>query len=62
MTPFHDSRPVVPAAARCRPDARCTVCGNGSAHFFLEFIEVVIRSWSQPEQELLRKAARAALL
>jgi len=38
------------------------VCTNGSAQFFLEFVEVVNRSWSQPEQEMLRKAARAALL
>jgi hypothetical protein len=62
MSPFREYRPVVPAATRCRRSARCAACGNGSAHFFLEFIEIVIRSWSQPEQELLRKAARAALL
>jgi hypothetical protein len=62
MSPFHDYRPVVSAATRCRPSARCAVCGNGPAHVFLEFIEIVIRSWSQPEQELLRKTARAALL
>jgi hypothetical protein len=38
------------------------VCSNGPAQFFLEFVEIVIKSWSQPEQDLLRKAARAALL
>lgn len=62
MSPFRDYRQIVPAAGRCRPSQRCAVCGNGSAHFFLEFVEIVIKSWSQPEQDLLRKAARAALL
>ena len=63
MSPFGDHQQVVPAAAvRWHPSGRCAVCGNGSAHFFLEFVEIVILSWSRPEQELLRKAARAALL
>jgi hypothetical protein len=62
MSTFPDYRQVVPAAARCRPSARCAVCSNGPAHLFLEFVEIVILSWSRPEQELLRKAARAALL
>ena len=61
MSPYRDYRQVVPAA-RCRPSRRCAVCGNGPAHVFLEFVEIVIRSWSQPEQDVLRKAARAALL
>jgi len=62
MSPFRDYRQVVPHAARCCPSARCTVCCNGSAYFFLGFVEIVSRCWSQPEQDLLRKAARAALL
>jgi len=61
MSPFRNYRQVV-SAARCRPSERCAVCCHGPAQFFLEFVEIANRSWSQPEQEVLRKAARAALL
>jgi hypothetical protein len=62
MSPFRNDKQIVPAAARCRMHGGCAVCRMGPAQLCLEFIEMASRSWSPAELDLLRKAARSALL
>jgi hypothetical protein len=62
MDPFPDYRHVVSAAARHCPLGQCAVCSSGSALVRMEFADVVRRSWSSAELDILTKAARAALL
>jgi hypothetical protein len=62
MSPFGNYKQVIPAATRCRMPGRGAVCRMGSAQLCLEFIEMVSQSWSPAEVDILKKAARSALL
>ena len=62
MSPFGNYKQVIPAVTRCRTRGRCAVCRMGAAQLCLEFIELVSQSWSPAEVDILKKAARSALL
>jgi hypothetical protein len=62
MDPFRDYRQVVRAAARHCPSGRCAVCCSQAALVRREFADMVRRSWSPAELDVLSKAARSALL
>lgn len=62
MDPFRNYRQVVPAAGRHCPLGLCAVCCSQSALVRREFADMVRRSWSPAERDLLSKAARSALL
>ena len=62
MSPFGDYKQIIPAATRCRMPGRCAVCRMGWAQLCLKFIEMVSQSWSPPKVDILKKAARSALL
>ncbi len=62
MSPFGNYKQIIPAATRCRMPGRCAVCRMGPAQLCLEFVEMVSQSWSPAEVDILKKAARSALL
>ena len=62
MDPFRDYRHVFPAHARHCPSGGCVVCCSQPAVTRREFADLVNRTWSPGERDLLRQAARAALL
>jgi hypothetical protein len=62
MGPFGSYKQIIPAATRCRRPDRCAVCRMGPAKLCLEFVEMVSQSWSPAEVDILKKAARSALL
>jgi hypothetical protein len=62
MDPFRDYRQVFPAHARHCPSGGCVVCCSQSALTRREFADLVNRTWSPGERDLLREAAPAALL
>jgi hypothetical protein len=62
MDPFRDYRQVFPAHARHCPSGGCVVYRSQSALTRREFADLVNRTWSPGERDLLRHVARAALL
>jgi hypothetical protein len=61
MDPFRKYRQVVPAAAHC-PYGGCSVCCSQPVLVCQEFADMIHRSWSPAELDILSKAARSALL
>jgi hypothetical protein len=62
MDPFRSYRQVVPAEARYCPFGGCAVCCSQLTLVRREFTDLVRRSWSPAELDILSKAARSALL
>lgn len=62
MDPFRNYRYVLPAPARHCPSGGCIVCLSQPALVRRDFADLVNRCWSPGERDLLRQAARAALL
>ena len=62
MDPFRNYRQVLPTRARHCPSGGCIVCCGQLALIRREFADLVNRSWNPGERDLLRQAARAALL
>jgi hypothetical protein len=62
MDPFPDYRQVFPAQARHCPLGGCATCCGLPALVHREFAALVNRSWSLAERNILRQAARSALL
>jgi hypothetical protein len=62
MSPFGNYKQVIPATTRCRRPGRCAVCRMGPAQLCLAFVEMVGQSWSPAQVDILKKAARSALL
>ena len=62
MDPFPNYRQVFPAHARHCPFGGCVVCRSQPALTRREFADLVNRTWSPGERDLLRQVARAALL
>jgi hypothetical protein len=62
MDPFRNYRRVFPAQARHCPFGGCAVCCSQPALTRREFADLVNRSWSLEERDILRQAARSALL
>jgi hypothetical protein len=62
MDPFRNYRQVFSAHAPHCPSGGCVVCCSLSALTRREFAALVNRTWSPGERDLLRLAARAALL
>jgi hypothetical protein len=62
MYSFRDYRRVVSAAERHCPSGRCAVCCSQPTLVHQEFADMVRRSWSPEELDVLSKAADAALL
>jgi hypothetical protein len=62
MDPFRSYRRVASTAGRHCPSGRCAVCCSQPALVHQAFADMVRRSWSPAELDLLSKAADAALL
>jgi hypothetical protein len=62
MDPFRNYRRVFPAQARHCPFGGCGVCRGQPALMYREFADLVNRSWTLGERDILRRAARSALL
>jgi hypothetical protein len=62
MDPFHYHRQVVPAEPRHCPFGGCGVCCSQPTLLRREFTDLVRRTWSPAELDILRQAARSALL
>lgn len=62
MDPFRNLGKAFPAPARHCPSGGCIVCCGQPALIRREFADLVNRSWSPGQRDLLRQAARAALL
>jgi hypothetical protein len=62
MDPFRDYRQVVQAATRHCPFGQCAACRSLPALVGQEFADMVRRSWSPAELDILDRAARSALL
>jgi hypothetical protein len=62
MNPFPNYRQVFSAHARHCPSGGCVVCCSQSALTRREFADLVNRTWSPGERDLLRQVARATLL
>jgi hypothetical protein len=62
MDPFRNYRHVSPAAGRHCPFGGCLVCFSQPILVRREFDELIHRSWSRAELDILTKAARSALL
>jgi hypothetical protein len=62
MDPFRDYWRIVSAAKRHCPSGRCAVCGSQPTSVHQEFADMIRRSWSPEELDVLSKAADAALL
>jgi hypothetical protein len=62
MDPFRNYRQVVPAVARHCPYGQCAVCCSQPTLVRREFDDLVRRSWSSAELDILINAARSALL
>jgi hypothetical protein len=62
MSPFRNYGQIVPGRGRCGPYGRCVVCSSRAALICHEFAELVCQSWSAVEIDMLKKAARSALL
>lgn len=61
MGPFRSYRQAAWAARHC-PFGGCAVCWSQPALVHLEFADLVRRSWSPAELDILGQAARSALL
>jgi hypothetical protein len=62
MDPFQKYLQDTIAAARHCPVGRCAVCASQPTLVRLQFADLVGRSWSPAEIDLLSKAAQSALL
>lgn len=62
MDPFRNYGRVFPAYARHCPSGGCVVCCSQPPLTRREFAALINRTWSPGERDLLRQAARAALL
>ena len=62
MEPFRIHRQVVPAEPRHCPFGGCAVCCSQVTLVLREFAALVCQSWSPAELDILRRAARSALL
>lgn len=62
MDPFRNYRQAFPVQARHCPLGGCAMCCRLPALVRREFAALVNRSWSLAERNILRKAARSALL
>jgi hypothetical protein len=62
MDPFRNYRQVAPVQARHCPFGGCAVCCSLPAPMRREFADLINQCWTPAERDILRKAARAALL
>lgn len=62
MDPFRRYPQMFPAQARHCPFGGCAVCCSQPELMRREFADLVNRSWTLGERDILRKAARSALL
>jgi hypothetical protein len=62
MDPYHSYRRTFPAQAQHCPFGGCVVCCGRLERTRREFADLVNRSWSLGERDILRRAARSALL
>jgi hypothetical protein len=62
MEPFRYHRPAAPAEPLHCPFGGCAVCCSQVTLVLREFADLICRSWSPAEVEMLKKAARSALL
>lgn len=62
MDPFRSYRRMFPAQARHCSFGGCVVCYSQPERTRREFADLVNRSWSLGERDILRRAARSALL
>jgi hypothetical protein len=62
MDPFPDYRQVFPVQTRHCPLGGCAMCCGLPELVRREFAALVNRSWSLAERNILRQAARSALL
>ena len=62
MDPFRNYRQALLAHTRHCPSGGCIVCLSQPALTRRDFADLVNRAWTPGERDLLRQAARAALL
>jgi hypothetical protein len=62
MDPFRNYRQVVQGAEQRCPFGGCAVCCSQRDFVRREFSDLVGRSWSAAERDILTRAARSALL
>jgi hypothetical protein len=62
MDPFRDYRRALSAEARHCPSGGCAVCLSQPPLVLRDFTDLVGRTWSPEERDILSKAARSALL